>query len=230
MTYDVPPELLEMVNKWRDWLLDHTWDVRISVCPAPSGDEDNGAATLNRALYRRSFIEFNTEFPEWDDSDQNVNVAHEILHVAHASVDYVVRSAIIPQLPSDSARAVALEAYKAAMEQFVSQVAQTLAHKEAELRQGQGDTTALRARVEALYRGDPYQPTGCGASFEEILCHDIHGPDADASLDPRVCLDARDLTFKQLAHKWHISMEELGLLLYDHCRNLSTFEEDRANE
>lgn len=137
--YEVPDELVEMVEKWREWLVDHTWDIRISVCPEPSGDSDNGAATANRALYRRSFIEFNTEFPEWDDRDKNENVAHEILHVVHATVDHVVRSVIIPQIPVLQAQDMAREAYRVAMEQFVSQLAQTLAHKERGLREEQRD-------------------------------------------------------------------------------------------
>jgi hypothetical protein len=48
-------------------------------------------------------------------------------------------------------------------------------------------------------------PTGCGGSFGEVLCHELH---------------TRGLTFSQLAAKWGISLHCLGELIYDHCKRL----------
>jgi len=48
-------------------------------------------------------------------------------------------------------------------------------------------------------------PTGCGGSFGEILCHELH---------------TRGLTFTRIAEKWNISLDTLGELIYDHCRRL----------
>ena len=48
-------------------------------------------------------------------------------------------------------------------------------------------------------------PTGCGESFDEILCWEIH---------------ENGLTFIWLASKWGISLPTLGDLISDHCRGL----------
>lgn len=48
-------------------------------------------------------------------------------------------------------------------------------------------------------------PTGCGGSFGEILCYEIH---------------ENGLTFNWLAEKWGISVTALGELIYDHCKRL----------
>lgn len=49
------------------------------------------------------------------------------------------------------------------------------------------------------------QPTGCGASFGEILCYELH---------------TGRLTFVQLAEKWGVSLPTLGELVSDHCKRL----------
>ena len=47
-------------------------------------------------------------------------------------------------------------------------------------------------------------PTGCGGSFGEILCFEIH----------------HGMTHLWLAQKWGISVTTLGELIYDHCKRL----------
>lgn len=94
------------------------------------------------------------------------------------------------------------------------------------------ECTDLREHVESLYHHSPYPETSCGGSFGELLCHELHGPHADASFNPcnPVNWKRHDLTFKQLAKKWDISLEQLGALIYDHCCKLSTFDEDQDDE
>lgn len=60
----------------------------------------------------------------------------------------------------------------------------------------------IREQIEEQYRD---HPTGCGGSFEELLCHEIH---------------SGGLTFIWLAEKWGISLPTLGELIYDHCKRL----------
>lgn len=60
----------------------------------------------------------------------------------------------------------------------------------------------LRRLIEEQYR---HSPTGCGGSFGEILCFEIH---------------TSNLTFKWLAEKWGISLPMLGELIWDHCKRL----------
>ena len=60
----------------------------------------------------------------------------------------------------------------------------------------------LRRLIEQDYQ---YHPTGCGESFGEILCWEIH---------------ENGKTFIWLAQKWGISVTTLGDLIADHCRRL----------
>ncbi len=60
------------------------------------------------------------------------------------------------------------------------------------------------------------------ASFDEILCYEIH----TQPVNPRMGIKTRTdgfktgLTFKELAKKWGISVDFLGELIADHCRKL----------
>lgn len=60
----------------------------------------------------------------------------------------------------------------------------------------------LMEMIEDQYRD---HPTGCGSSFGELLCYEIH---------------INGLTFCWLAEKWGISLSLLGELVADHCRRL----------
>lgn len=60
----------------------------------------------------------------------------------------------------------------------------------------------LRRVIEEAYDANP---TGCGCSFGEILCYEIH---------------SAGLTFGELAAKWGISVATLGELIWDHCKRM----------
>ena len=60
----------------------------------------------------------------------------------------------------------------------------------------------LRRMIEEQYE---QLPTGCGGSFGELLCYEIH---------------ESGLTFVWLAEKWSISLPTLGELIWDHCKRL----------
>jgi hypothetical protein len=59
-----------------------------------------------------------------------------------------------------------------------------------------------RRLIEEQYAS---HPTGCGASFGEILCYELH---------------TRGLTFCGIAAKWGVSLATLGRLIADHCERL----------
>ncbi len=63
----------------------------------------------------------------------------------------------------------------------------------------------IRRRIGEQYRS---HPTGCGGSFGELLCYEIH---------------TNGLTFIWLAKKWGISLPTLGELIWDHCKRLEEF-------
>ena len=60
----------------------------------------------------------------------------------------------------------------------------------------------IRALIEEQYKENP---TGCGGSFGEILCWELHN---------------NGLTFIRLAEKWGVSLPVIGELIYDHCKRL----------
>lgn len=60
----------------------------------------------------------------------------------------------------------------------------------------------VRRTIEEQYAETP---TGCGGSFGELLCHEIH---------------SNGMTFAWLAEKWGVSLAMLGELIADHCRRL----------
>jgi len=70
----------------------------------------------------------------------------------------------------------------------------------------------LRRLIEEQYVD---HPTGCGGSFGELLCYEIH----TQPVNPRMGYKT-GLTFKELAAKGGISLEFLGDLIADHCRKL----------
>ena len=62
--------------------------------------------------------------------------------------------------------------------------------------------TETRIHIVKQYKKNP---TGCGGSFGELLCFEIH---------------SNNLTFIELAKKWGISLPTLGSLIKDHCDRL----------
>jgi hypothetical protein len=67
-------------------------------------------------------------------------------------------------------------------------------------------------------------PTGCGGSFGEILCFELHNGDREEFLDYASSLEKIGVhagcDFVALAHKWHVPVAFLGDLIADHCREL----------
>lgn len=60
----------------------------------------------------------------------------------------------------------------------------------------------FRRHIETAYED---HPTGCGGSFGELLCWEIH---------------SNNKTFLGLAEKWGIPVSILGELIWDHCKRL----------
>jgi len=79
----------------------------------------------------------------------------------------------------------------------------------------------FRNIIERLYK---HHPTGCGDSFGEILCYEIHSGDQHEFLDYDEVMAKNGVRtgcdFKHLAKKWEIPVSFLGELILDHCRRL----------
>jgi hypothetical protein len=62
----------------------------------------------------------------------------------------------------------------------------------------------------------------CNASFDEMLCYELHSQPVNPRMRVKTCNDgfSTGLTFKELAEKWGISVSFLGELIADHCRKL----------
>lgn len=80
---------------------------------------------------------------------------------------------------------------------------------------------AFRKEIESRYK---LHPTGCGSSFGEILCFEIHDGDQYEFLDYDESLKKNGLhagcDFRHLAKKWGITLEFLGEVILDHCKRL----------
>ena len=77
----------------------------------------------------------------------------------------------------------------------------------------------FRDQIEKTYEG---HPTGCGGSFGEILCYEIHTQPVNPRMSDGAVYNGYEtgLTFKELADKWGISVSFLGELIADHCDKL----------
>ncbi len=77
----------------------------------------------------------------------------------------------------------------------------------------------FRSHIENMYH---IAPTGCGGSFGELLCYEIHTQPVNPRMRHKTFNGGFDtgLTFKELAAKWGISVSFLGELILDHCEKL----------
>ncbi len=77
----------------------------------------------------------------------------------------------------------------------------------------------FRKHIEKIYQ---FYPTGCGNSFDEILCYELQSQPVNPRMDSKTLNDGFNtgLTFRELANKWGISTNFLGKLIADHCRKL----------
>lgn len=77
----------------------------------------------------------------------------------------------------------------------------------------------FRNHIEKMYR---FYPTGCGNSFGEILCYELHTQPVNPRMREKTFSGGYNtgLIFKELAQKWGISVSFLGELIADHCRRL----------
>lgn len=77
---------------------------------------------------------------------------------------------------------------------------------------------AFRDYIENLYQS---HPTGCGGSFGEILCFEIHHGDQHEILDYGASATKNPngvgCDFRNLAKKWGIPVSFLGELISHHC-------------
>ncbi len=77
----------------------------------------------------------------------------------------------------------------------------------------------FRKQIERSYRACRFSEY---ASFDEILCYEIHTQPVNPRMSVKTCTNGFEtgLTFKELAKKWGISVDFLGELIADHCTKL----------
>lgn len=86
------------------------------------------------------------------------------------------------------------------------------------------DYSSIHAFRDVIEHRYEQHPTGCGGSFGEILCFEIHEGDPDEFLDYDESIAkngiCKGVTFRALAKKWGVSLPFLGEVIADHCRCL----------
>ena len=77
----------------------------------------------------------------------------------------------------------------------------------------------FRKHIEKMYS---FYPTGCGGSFGEILCYELHSEPVNPRMSIKTCNGGFEtgMTFRELASRWGISTHFLGKLIADHCSKL----------
>ncbi len=77
----------------------------------------------------------------------------------------------------------------------------------------------FRKQIERSYRACKFSEY---ASFDEILCYEIHTQPVNPRMRTKTRTDGFEtgLTFRELAKKWGISVDFLGELIADHCSKL----------
>lgn len=77
----------------------------------------------------------------------------------------------------------------------------------------------FRQHIKKTYQN---ASTGCGGSFGEILCYELHTQPVNSRMQHKTMSQGfcTGLTFKELAQKWGISVTFLGELIADHCKKL----------
>ena len=77
----------------------------------------------------------------------------------------------------------------------------------------------FRKQIERSYRACRFSEY---ASFDEILCYEIHTQPVNPHMRVKTCSGGfrTGLTFKEIARKWGISVDFLGKLIADHCSKL----------
>ena len=77
--------------------------------------------------------------------------------------------------------------------------------------------------IEEIYE---QHPTGCGGSFGELLCWEIHSDPINPRMGVPISTGyCTGLTFRELAKKWGISVTFLGEIIADHCQKLAGYED-----
>ena len=103
-----------------------------------------------------------------------------------------------PTWTNENTNTGVVEAALGYLERFMSDAARAA--------EGDGDGESRLERIRRLIEEQYIEcPTGCGASFEELLCYELHDG---------------GLTFRALAQKWNIGLPTLGSLIADHCERL----------
>lgn len=73
----------------------------------------------------------------------------------------------------------------------------------------------FRENVQKVYAENAFSYY---VGFDEILCYEMHSQ----PVTPRMDINSRGLTFKELAQKWGITVSFWGELIKDHCERLET--------
>ncbi len=81
------------------------------------------------------------------------------------------------------------------------------------------EISAFRKRIGKTYANTDHTYRG---GFDELLCYEMHTQPVNPRMNSKTMNDGFEtgLTFKELAHKWGISVTFLGELIADHCRRL----------
>lgn len=123
ISLEVPQWLMDKCNVWIARLSMEEWTVGMVIALCPNDDPDVRALAEQYPdiNYGRITVRVDVE----DDEEWEVSLVHELLHIKHSRIDYVVQRAIRPFLEGTAADMADIM-YRGAIEPYIQSMAWTL--------------------------------------------------------------------------------------------------------
>lgn len=126
MNDELPAWLLEEVQDARRLLgVGDDWHITVKVVDHPNGDADNDGTCYVSANYLNATIEFARDMTQ-NEQGRHV-ILHEILHVAYAEIDQVVKTGFSVLPKGERGRMKGL--YEAAVERVLQRMSRAIARR-----------------------------------------------------------------------------------------------------
>lgn len=120
---DTPDWVNQYVAKWKQKLHLTQWRITNKIALAPGGRVDSLAICTQTQNVAEAHLTFRADIE--DNQDWQETILHEILHIAHGTVDQAVWCTALDGV-SDEKKSMGYQAYSDAMEKFIDQLSKLL--------------------------------------------------------------------------------------------------------
>lgn len=120
---EVPEWAGKFIQKWAEKLNIEHWIIKGKVEMCLNGNPEAWANCEQQYLINEATIGMRADIEETD--EWKVYLIHELLHVAHAHIDFIVEDVVISELP-EACKRMGRESYTNAYEPFIQRMAVSL--------------------------------------------------------------------------------------------------------